>query len=171
MKYFNLLVLILLSLSSCVKEETGDVGANIHVGTALPSFTVQSPDNEPVGSDILKGKVALIVFFDTGCEDCRRELPKVEEIWKVLGNSDEFALLPVSRGQPAAEVACYWQTNTFTMPVFLDDAGIAYSLFAESVIPRFYLADRKGIIRWIGVEKIEETAGELIQKITGLIKE
>lgn len=168
MKKLCLLILGMLPLFSCVKEEMKSSVSKINVGDQLPDFSIRMLDGSVVNSDTLKNKVALIVFFDTTCKDCRRELPKVEKVWQALGESPSFILLPISRGQSPDKVKSYWQSVSFDMPVYLDDHRLAYSLFAESVIPRFYLADRRGVVRWTGTETLEETADDLIGKINAL---
>lgn len=70
-------------MTACVvdgdRDETGaDETSVIRVGDRLPSFTVDVIDGSSrtlFNSSSLQGQT-VIVFFNTECKDCQRELPQ-----------------------------------------------------------------------------------------------
>lgn len=161
-----------LCFTSCIKDDEERNGeSKILPGDSLPSFELMAINGETISSETLKGKVAFLVFFDTTCGDCRRELPFVEAVWKDLKDDSSFAMWTISRGQTANTVSDYWKENAFNMPVYIDNDRKAYSLFADMTIPRFYLADRSGTVRWIADTSLGITVEQLENKIRNLLSE
>lgn len=161
-----------LCIASCITdEEEQNIGSKVVPGNLLPHFEVRTTDGETISSEVLKNKVVLLIFFDTTCGDCRKELPSIQEVWKDLGSNSSFALWTISRVQPADAVMDYWKENSFTMPVYIDNGQKAYSLFADMIIPRFYLADKSGTLRWIADTSLGITAEQLENKIRNLLSE
>lgn len=166
------LLLVGLCLTSCIKDdEENNPESKIQPGDLLPSFNVTTIEGSTVSSETLKGKVAFLVFFDTTCGDCRKELPLVEELWKDLIGNPALALWTISRAQTANVVSDYWKESSFTMPVYMDSDRKAYSLFADMTIPRFYLADKSGTVRWIADTSLGITVEQLQNKIRNLLSE
>lgn len=158
--------------TSCIKDdEENNPESKIMPGDLLPSFDVTTIGGQVVSSEMLEGKVTFLVFFDTTCGDCRRELPLVEELWKEMKEESSFALWTISRAQTASVVSDYWNDNSFTMPVYIDNDRKAYSLFADMTIPRFYLADKSGTVRWIADTSLGVSVEQLENKIRNLLSE
>lgn len=111
----------------------------------------------------------MIVFFHSSCSDCRRELPKIDSIWKKLNNHPNFCLMTIARGEQAEAVSDFFIQHHFSMPVYLDPQKEAFLLFANQTVPRLYLSDKNGIIRYIAIEKLDLTAEQLIAKILELL--
>lgn len=167
------LVITLFSclLFSCITDEKEGTETFIEVGSTLPSFTVSSVDGTRLSYDKSVGKVVLIVFFITTCSDCSREMPKAESVWLSLKDEPDFILLPIARAQSEEVVKAYWETNSFSMPAYLDPDRAVYSLFAESIVPRFYLADKRGVVQWVGVESFDEDSEDIKARIEELLRE
>ena len=131
-------------LASCINEQQQS-GANIKVGDRLPEFQVQMSDGIIVSNLTLQGTPALIVFFNTGCPDCQRELPIVQQLYLQMSNN-EVQVVCISRAQTETEVAAYWFENQFTMPFSAQPDRRVYELFAQTRIPRLYAVNAEGII-------------------------
>ena len=167
-KFIPLLAFFLL-FCSCIQDQ--EEGENyIEVNDKLPEFTVENVAGEELHSRDLLVKVTLLVFFVTACEDCRRELPKIEKIWNTLKENSDFQLIPISRSETAARVETYWKEDNFTMPFYLDSDKKIFSLFAKNTIPRIYLVNQENIVVWMAVEMLPFSIGELVGKIEETIK-
>lgn len=167
-----LLLLVTLFLSSCIRDKNEDeeIKNYINVNDILPKFTVKNTTGEELKSEDLKGHVTLLVFFVTTCQDCERELPKIEEVWKKLHENPDFKLVTISRAETASTVNKYWEKKEFTMPFYLDPEREVFSLFANSTIPRVYLTNRDNKVTWMAIEDMESFTDQLIEKIETLIK-
>ena len=122
---------------SCVHEGHPE-GASLGPGDRLPDFRVTLSDGTSVSTEDLEGHVSLIAFFNTGCPDCREELPVLQAVYEEF--ADDIVLLCISREEGAASVASYWEEHSLTMPWSAQDDRRVYSLFAASGIPRIYIA-------------------------------
>lgn len=120
----------------------GVMQAEIAVGDTVPCFSIRLSDGSLLHSSALRGCVSVIVFFDTDCGDCRRELPVVERVQQKVGRDTHF--LCIARTEDAQQVARYWKQNGLTLPVATDAEKQVYSLFARHIIPRIYVCAKNG---------------------------
>ena len=173
----NTLLLLLLTAacalaSGCTNTESGyEQYDRLSVGDAIPSFDLGGlEDGEPVAisSADFAGRQGLIVFFSYSCGDCHREMPKIEQVWNMLGGDPDVRIAVVSRDGSAEDVADYWASTDdrygktpFTMPYYFDPGRELYGAFAEQGVPRIYVIDRSGVIREIFRERLPLDAAEL----------
>ena len=137
---------IALAMVSCISDgDDSDTGSiELVAGDKLPAFSVTMNDGRVVTHESLRGKVSFIVFFNTGCKDCRRELPVIQQIYE---HHPHMPLIAISRAEDAASVAGYWQEQHFTFPYAAQEDRTVYHLFAKSGIPRIYVVDAELTIR------------------------
>lgn len=84
------ILLIMVTAPGCINDEVEPVWS-LQTGDRLPDFEITLDDGSSVSTEMLKGRKSVIVFFSTGCGDCRRELPVVQVI-----------MMSVRRGIPIA---------------------------------------------------------------------
>lgn len=148
MKLFNKIfasLVIILSAVSCIKDDEL-VYADLQIGDAIPDFTVQMNDGSHVtGSQLRKG-ISVIMFFHTGCPDCQKTLPSVQQIYDEYVGDVNFAL--ISREQGDGEIASYWADSGYTMPYSAQTDRNVYHLIASSRVPRVYVC-KEGIIKYM----------------------
>lgn len=151
---------------SCVKEDetTGNI---IHVNDKLPDFKLTNTSGESISTVSLKNKFSVIVFFNTNCADCQRELPELEKLYQHYWNNPDFELIAIARGENEEEVSSYFEKNNLTFKFFADINREVYSLFATTIIPRVYLSDTELIVSWMQAETINWT--ELENAINSLL--
>lgn len=169
-KIISIIIAASLLLFACIKEEgtSGEVINHISINDHIPPFSVSDTAGYTFNSKQFIGKHSLLVFFGSYCGDCKEVLPVIEEVWKNMKNDPEFLLIPISRRETAEVVINYWEANGFTMPFYLDQQGDAFSLFANSTIPRIYIINSSNVVVWMSVESLDLTANELIEKLKGL---
>lgn len=135
----------LLCVSGCIKDE---MGPELKVGDSIPDFNVVMNDGANVSDETLKGNVSCVVFFHTTCPDCQKTLPVIQKIYdEYLPKGVSFVL--ISREQEADEIRVFWEENSLNMPYSAQSDRKVYNLFAQTRIPRVYLIDKDGIIRYI----------------------
>lgn len=140
-------VLALSCMHGCVIDRN-ESGEALKAGDRIPYFEVVMNDGSTVSSDGLAGSVSCIVFFNSSCPDCRKTLPNVQKLYDNYSRKGvSFAV--ISRAESYDDVQSYWSENGFEMPFSAQDTRQVYSLFANSGIPRIYISDRDGIIRYV----------------------
>lgn len=169
MRRLSLIFLLIsaLLMVSCIKDDVR--GADLKVGDSLPDFEVVMSDGTTVSDDSLKGSVSVIVFFSTICPDCQQVLPVIQEIYE--GYAPEGAVFAlISREQDERDISTYWADNALSMPYSAQQDRRIYEKFAKAGIPRIYINDKDGIIRYVYTDdhvpaysELELTLNELLE--------
>lgn len=161
--------------AGCIFDDGDGDGAEIKAGDRLPEFSVTMNDGTEVNFSMLEGTVSCIVFFHTGCPDCRYVMPLIQRLYDRFALESQesggqatdrgVAFAVISRAEGEESVARHWKEEGFTMPYSAQDDKAVYSLFASSGVPRVYLSGRDGIIRFVHADDdvitYEVLAGEL----------
>ncbi len=141
------LVSLILCIASCVGEKD-EPEWYLRAGDTLPQFEVTTIDGKTVSSSDSYSAELVIVFFNTTCPDCQRELPILQKQYDEnlsLPESERSQYICISREEGTAEVELYWIDNHLTLPVSAQNDRNIYSMFASIGIPRIFYA-RDGII-------------------------
>ena len=160
------ILLLVLSLSSCIKEK--QKGADLGVGDIIPDFTVTMNDGSQVTGVMLREGVSVIVFFTTQCPDCRQTLPHIQRLYEeYAGKGVRFAL--ISREDTQSNISAYWEGNLFTMPYSAQEDRKIYELFAKTRVPRVYLT-KEGLIKSIYTDSPVPDYDTLYESLNILLK-
>lgn len=161
----NILLLfsaLLLSVS-CIKDKPE--GADLSVGDTLPDFQVAMNDGSTVSDESLKQGVSLVMFFHTTCPDCQNVLPKVQSLYdEYAAKGVRFAI--ISREESSESVQKYWIEKGFTMPYSAQETREIYSKFARMRVPRIYICENGGLIKYIHTDDPLPEFQELDQQIS-----
>lgn len=125
-------------LSGCIKEDLPEEHSLV-VGDRVPAFSVTMSDGTTFHSSELRGKHGMIVFFNTECPDCRRELPKIQLAYDRVKDNPDYKVVCIAREEGEEEIAAYWRENGLTLPYSPQSGREVYNLFATVSIPRVYL--------------------------------
>ena len=153
-------------LSGCILEKITD--KEVKLGASLPEFEVTMNDGTVVNTESLKGNVSVVMFFHVLCTDCQQALPRVQRIY------DEYAptglnIVLISRECADEEVGAYWGDNRLDIPYSAQNDRTVYELFASSRIPRIYISDEKGTVRYIFTDDPVASYDDLKSAIESLI--
>lgn len=125
-------------------EATKGSGDVLVAGDMLPLFSAVTNDGQKVTTANLSGRPCVIVFFNTGCGDCRRELPAVQKVYDEF--KDRVNFVCIGREEPYESVLSFWKFMGLTMPVSPQPDRTIYNLFAQRGIPRTYMCNEEGRI-------------------------
>ena len=147
--YFAWLFLMLVSFmqTACQNDDDqdNDLTNKVNVGEAVPDFSLTDADGGVISSSSLNGRVYLLSFFDTGCPDCQKEFPVLQQIYDKYKAS--VTVLNVPRSQSLDKVSQYWHQAGLSMPVYMPCDKELYYKFATSGIPRTYIVDGQGVVQ------------------------
>ena len=169
MKQVILILTILcafLCSSGCIKDNVE--GVELKVGDRLPKFSVVMSDGSQVSDESLLGSVSCVIFFNTSCPDCQRTLPEVQQVYNEFASKGVLFTL-ISREQTAALIEPYWTERGYDMPYSAQADRAVYSKFAQSRIPRVYICDKDGIIRYIYTDDPTPTYENLSDSVKSLL--
>ena len=154
-------------VSSCIKDKPQ--GADLKVGDRLPDFEVVMNDGTVVSDEGLAGSVSVVMFFHTSCPDCRQALPRMQQIYDEYASKGvAFAL--IRREDAGRDIEAYWNEQGLKMPYSAQNDRKVYEQFASSRIPRIYINDRNGIIRYIFTDDPVPSYDDIDFSIRSLIR-
>ena len=162
----NIWIIVLgLVISSCIKEKQGE---ELAVGDRLPDFEVVMNDGTVVSDDILCGGVSVVMFFHTSCPDCQQALPRVRQIYDEYASKGVSFVL-VSREESSADIEAYFDEKGLELPYSAQNDRKIYGLFAQTRIPRIYISEKGGIIRYIFTDDPVPSYDQLKSSIEDII--
>lgn len=149
-----LLATLLLILVACGSTTS----ATPALGQPAPDFTMSTLAGPSIRLADLKGRVVIVNFWATWCPPCENETPRLVAWYEqyhgagleVLGVDK---LVQDSRDAVADFVAKY----AVSYPVPLDQTGDISRQWQALQLPRSYVIDREGIVRYVRI-------GELTQR-------
>jgi peroxiredoxin len=169
------LLLFFFALFSYGQEKTIKKSSPPNVNESARDFVVQMIDGEKIKLSELKGHVVLLNFWATWCGSCLEEFhafpSKIVEPFK----NSAFVLLPISSSKKKKKVKdkmAQLKEDDIDFNVGIDpDRSILYQYANNAGVPRNFLIDKNGIIRYISVGYTEEKLNTISSVINKLLNE
>lgn len=152
------MMLLYLLLTGCSSIEDDETKERVVVGDRVPLFSVEmvkDGERSTFSTAQLTGET-VIVFFNTTCPDCQRDLPKLNQYYLKHKADEGFQMVAISREEGEEDVAAYWKDNGLQIPYFAQNDRRIYELFASSIIPRVYFVSAQGIVTRVFIERFDE---------------
>ncbi|RYY62326.1 MAG: TlpA family protein disulfide reductase [Chitinophagaceae bacterium] len=149
-----------------------DDGFLLNPGDTAAGFTVKMIDGTEVRLSDLRGKVVLLNFWATWCAPCIMEFHEVPG--KILKKFDpaEVVFLPVAMGEPREVVAAGMEKLNKKGIVFTpgyDPEKKVWAAYAKAAIPKNFVIDQQGIIRFVSTGNAEGRVDEIANEIRKLL--
>lgn len=147
--HFLLLVTFALPLllSACIKEsEEEETIEYIKEQDRLPQFTVEINDGTSLSTADMLGRMSVIVFFSTSCNDCRHWLPVIDAFNANVALPNNIKVVCIAREEKRTAVEQFWTEQHFSVPYAAPESRDVYNLFANRGVPRVYVADEAGVV-------------------------
>lgn len=167
MNRFISVIAVLAVLSGCIKEK--QTGADLQVGDSLPDFRVEMNDGRTVTDESLSQTVSVVMFFHTSCPDCQQVLPQMQKIYdEYVSKTVQIAL--ISREESAETIESFWEEKGLKMPYSAQKNRVIYETFAQTRIPRVYICEKGGIIRYIFTDDPNSSYDDLKSALESVIR-
>jgi thiol-disulfide isomerase/thioredoxin len=139
-----------------VSVSTSPPDMGLDVGMLAPSFVTQSVNGETFILSENRGSVILLDFWGAWCAPCRRSLPHLQELVDAYGEEGLVVVL-VSTDESRSTAQQYLTSNGYTDFTCVWEEGgkrenpiVALYEMTDKGIPRTFVLDRQGIIRFVG---------------------
>ncbi len=167
MKKILSIAAVLAILTGCIKEKY--TGVNLKVGDAIPDFEVTMNDGTVISDDILKNTVSIVMFFHTSCPDCQQVLPEMQKIYDEYASKGVLFTL-ISREEASKDIESFWKEKSLTMPYSAREDRVVYEKFAQTRIPRVYINEKGGIIRYVFTDNPNPSYDDLKSALDDVIR-
>lgn len=156
-----------LVLLTTVNSDNVNAQGSEHVGNKLIDFKVKTLQGENITiQDVIKDKAVVINFTTTWCTDCKklakffnRIIPRYRE--KGL----EFYFIYVGQRREIVSLASK-NINKINSPIiFLDEKRKAAVKLGVQIVPHLIIVDKKGIVKYEGVQFKEKQITAEIEKV------
>jgi thiol-disulfide isomerase/thioredoxin len=165
MKYSLLVVVLFMMLASCDVQQ----GKYIN-GAMLPMVELPGREKQPIALESLKGKLVLVDVWASWCSPCRKQHPKLVEVYDKYHNSqfknaDGFEMYQISLDseeglwlEAIAKDNLHWPIHVSELNGWESKVVALYEIEA---IPSSFLIDADGKIigkdlSWFDLSKVLE---------------
>ena len=155
-KIIFILLLSILSLTSfAIPLNNMDKDGNV----TLPNIELIDQYGKKHNLQDYKGKVIMINFWVSWCSDCKKEIPKVVELYKEYGeNKKDLIILgvvtPISEKYPDNKdrinkkaLLKHITDNKYIFPSLFDETGKTYAEYEIEEYPSTFIIDRNGYLK------------------------
>src|SRR5437879_4375710 len=133
--------------------------------TRPPEFNGSTIDGRTVSLASVDGKVVLLNFWATWCEECRPEMPMFERLHREFA-AQGFSVFGINARERAATIRAYANELRLTFPLVLDAKGEINTAYGVVGLPATFLIGRDGraVARAVGPRDWSSaSAKEIIQ--------
>ena len=122
-----------------------------NIGNRAPDFALSSLDGQTVTLSSYRGQVVILDFWASWCIPCRNSMPSLYDLWKDH-ETDGVIFLGVSLDRSEGDAVAYIESKSYPgfLPLYGSYAAASRvaSQYGVSGIPRTFVIDREGIIRF-----------------------
>jgi len=155
-----------------VKNRNDELYLNIN--DTASEFTVQMIDGKKINLSDLKGKVVLINYWATWCAPCLMEFAEFPEKILERFKNEDFTLIAISIGESKEKVEQKMHKMKkygVDFNVGIDPTKEIWDKYATGAIPKSFLIDQNGIIKYISIGNADGNVDKLATEIKKLLEE
>jgi cytochrome c biogenesis protein CcmG/thiol:disulfide interchange protein DsbE len=119
------------------------------VGKAAPAFTLSQLDGKRLSLASLKGKVALLNFWDFGCPSCNLEVKHLQRLHRMYAGEGLRVVGIAELAEEPRQVKQFLREYEASYPVLLDPDQHVARKFGITAHPVTLLIDRAGVVRFV----------------------
>jgi thiol-disulfide isomerase/thioredoxin len=116
-------------------------------GGATPPLVLKDPAGKAHDLAAYHGKVVLVNFWATWCPPCREEMPSMQALRTRFADKG-FEVLAVNVLESEDKIVAFRESELIDLPFLMDQDGEAAKRWKVRMLPRSFVIDRQGAIRY-----------------------
>ncbi|HTP24875.1 MAG TPA: TlpA disulfide reductase family protein [Anaeromyxobacteraceae bacterium] len=136
----------------------------------LLALSVRGLEGRVVDIAADRGKVRVIDFWATWCEQCKEALPALEGLARELGPRG-LSVYGIAIDEDRRQVQAFLEKRPLSFPVLWDKGAVEASRFFVNCMPMTLIVDRGGLIRYQHQGWEEDSAAKERREVEALLSE
>jgi thiol-disulfide isomerase/thioredoxin len=144
--------------------------AGVAVGDTPPDYLGQTRRGDDIHVSHMHGKVVIVTFWASWCQYCRKELPMLANIQKLV-SPDQLQVVAINRDDRDTFIKLSRALAKATPDlIYTFDQGNISKAYDADTIPRTLLIDRDGTVAYVHKGYGDNTLDDLAREINNLLK-
>ena len=143
------------------------------VGARAPEIGLTDMSGHQVRLSGLRGKVVLVNIWGTWCRPCREEMPFLNTLYQRY-REQGLVVIGVAQDSERGAVQTFLRRAHVSYPIVHDGQHAVAQRYDqvshERAMPRSFIVDRRGIVRYIHVSRRAGDLPEIEQQIQRLLR-
>jgi peroxiredoxin len=170
------LVLTACSLAACGGAASDGKGSSVPGDAVHPLLGRQGPDfalkavtgNATIALHALSGKVAVVDFWATWCDPCKKSFPKLEAL-NAKYEAEGLEIVGVSEDDENTGIRAFASDLGARFPLVWDENKAIASKWQPKSMPTTFILDRSGTIRFVHLGYHDDEEAVIEREIKSLL--
>ncbi|OUS25072.1 hypothetical protein A9Q99_22765 [Gammaproteobacteria bacterium 45_16_T64] len=148
--------------------------------TACSTLTTKDKTNFPIinlvniegNSVVINGEInkpTVLLLFDYNCVHCVRAIQDIEDKFLGLVNESEVQFIAVGRDHDVEYLQSLKAKDNIKIELIADPKRVIFTFFANKSVPRVYLYDKRGELKYSHVGWSDKVSDRILGEISRLI--
>jgi len=161
----------LLLAMSLVASASAPTTPSPKAGDIPPQILGKDRQGNVVDLASQRGKVVIVTFWASWCGPCRKELPVLGQLQKVIGH-DALQVYAVNLKEPRADFAAIARSRNAPPLDYIHDAkGVVSDQYGIQAIPHMFIIGHDGSIARVHRGYSEQSLPDIVNDILALLPE